>query len=190
MGDHRRGMCLRAYDSGRPRVTHSYRYRPESTGDVGADELSSLRLGYDAVALCVRRERDLVRSVLVGRLARRPDAWHSAGPSAVWTRLVGICSRTSIQKPARNACRQLVAIPRGDRGGVRIAERAGSACALVNAGGAVDVRIEGPDLRHLLVGFVDGGAGVLAGVRQEAGSRRRDDSNVGAGARRALPERS
>src|SRR3954468_9183963 len=177
-------MHLRAYDSGRPRVTHSYWYRPESTGDVGADELSSLRLGYDDVALCVRRERDLVCSVLVGRLARRPGAGHGARPAAVWTRLVGIRSRTSVQEPARIACRQLVAIPRGDRGASRIADRAGSACALVNAGGAVEVRIDGTALRRLLVGVVDGGAGVLAGVRQEAGSHRRDDSNVVAGHRR------
>ena len=43
---------------------------------------------------------------------------------------------------------------------------------------AVQLRIDGADLCHLLAGVVHRGAGLLAGLRQEAGSHRRDGSNV------------
>ncbi len=69
------------------------------------------------------------------------------------------------------ACRQHVAVRRGDRPANWLAGRTGSARAPLDTRGAVALRLDGTDLRNLLADLVYRSAGVLADLRQEAGSR-------------------
>ena len=115
---------------------------------------------------------------VLGRPAHRPDARHGARRFACpdWVgRRLPACLRPDRTRPA---CRKHVAVHRGGRGASRLADRADSARAPVNAGGAVPLRVDGTGLRRLLAGVVHRRVGVLAGLRQEAGSHRRNSSNM------------
>ena len=133
-------------------------------------------------------ERNLVRSVVLGRLAHRPDRGHGARRCACpdWAgRRLPACPRLGPGPGLLAGSMWLFA--RGGRAASRLADRAGSARAPVNAGGAVPLRLDGTDLRRLLAGVVHRRVGVLADLRQEAGSHRRDGSNVVATHRRRSP---
>ena len=90
LGYHDRSMRLRAHDSGRPWTPHPGRYRPQSAGDAGADELSGVRSRIDVSPVRHRCERHLVCRLVAGWPAHRADRRHSVGASPVRPRVVGV----------------------------------------------------------------------------------------------------
>ena len=122
LGDHRRGVCLRAHDSGRPRAPHPGWYRPQSVGHVGVDELSGVRSRIDVSAVRHRCERNLVCGLGPGRPAHRSDRRHGAGAAPVRPGLVGVFPGVAFSDRFPLACRQHVAVPGGGRAADWLAE--------------------------------------------------------------------
>ena len=136
-------------------------------------------LGVTLVLYVIGASRYLVCGLGVGRLAHRADRRHGAGAAALRTRLVGVRPRDPAPQRVPTAGRQHVAVRRGGRV-CRSACRPGGSCSRTcrRPMQLSQYALMAQIYAVCWSGVVHRGLGLLADLREEAGSHRRDRSNV------------